>query len=79
VVVVAEMVVLVLVKTLPWLAYRRRHLGWQAQGAVMRWETGIPRRRRGTNGSAGRSPSGTACVDISARRRGAGQSTGGDG
>jgi hypothetical protein len=43
-VLMAEIAALALGKTLVWLAYRRRHLGWHAQGAVMTWERAVPRR-----------------------------------
>jgi hypothetical protein len=43
-VLMAEIAALALGKTLVWLAYRRRQLGWHAQKAVMTWERAVPRR-----------------------------------
>jgi hypothetical protein len=43
-VLMAEIAALALGKALVWLGYRRRHLGWHAQGAAMAWERAVPRR-----------------------------------
>ena len=46
---------LVLLELLWWVSSRRRQLRWRAQGALARWEDGLPRRpRRSASQTTGR-------------------------